>query len=74
MERKTQRGGGIKTDVGGGTETLPKNGEEVACERDRREERWRQVWQKTSGLLETRKCHPPWGCGCVIVRDAERRV
>lgn len=43
MERKTQRGGGIKTDVGGGTETVPENGEEVACERDRREERWRQV-------------------------------
>ena len=38
MERRTQRGGGIKTDVGGGTETLPKKGEEVACERDRRGE------------------------------------
>ena len=48
MERKTQRGGGIKTDVGGGTETLPKNGEEVACERDRREERWRQGFKSVT--------------------------
>lgn len=59
MERETQRGGGIKTDVGRGTETLPKNGEEVACEREGRGERWRQVWQKTSGILEIRKCHRP---------------
>ena len=27
----------MKTDVGGGTETLPKNGEEVACEREGRD-------------------------------------
>lgn len=71
MERKNQRGGEIKMDVGEGTETLLKKGREVACERDRKgEERWRQVWQETRGLLETSECHLPWGCGPVSVRDA----
>lgn len=46
-------------------------GGKVVCERDRKEgEKWRQVWQQTRGLLETGKCHLPWSCGPVTVRDA----
>ena len=50
------------------TET-PRKDRKVVCGEDRKGERWRQVWLKTRGLLETRKCHLPLSCSPVTVSD-----
>ena len=65
---ETWRGRPIKTDTGAGHRDTKI---ERLFVRDRKEEeKWRQIWQQIRGLLETRKCHPPWSCGPVTVRDA----
>lgn len=63
--------GKIKMGTGEGVQRhLQREDRKVVCETDRKGERWRQVWQETRGLSETRKCHVPWSCSPVTVRDA----